>query len=178
MLTVTGVPSETNLPFAGLYELLQPIVERTERLPGPQQDALRAAFGLADVPVTELFLIALGALELLSDFASEHALLLAVDDAQWLDRSTINVLAFIARRLQSEQVVLLVASRDLPETPFADIIPELRVDGLDEVAARELLQARSPNLSSEIDGGPWSSFGFRFALSWTDSTLARVEIDG
>ena len=138
------------MPFAGLYELLRPIVERVERLPGPQQDALRAAFGLADVPATELFLIALGALDLLSDFASEHALLLIVDDAQWLDQSTINVLAFIARRLQSEPIVLVVASRDLPDALFADIIPELRVEGLDETASRDLLQAYSPNLSGEI----------------------------
>jgi DNA-binding NarL/FixJ family response regulator len=149
LLAATGVPSETNLPFAGLYELLRPIVERTERLPGPQQAALRAAFGLADVPAAELFLVALGALDLLSDFASEHALLLAVDDAQWLDRSTINVLAFIARRLKSEPIVLLVASRDLPETPFAEVVPELRVEGLDETASRELLQAHSPNLLGE-----------------------------
>ena len=106
LLAATGVPSETSLPFAGLYELLRPIVERTERLPGPQQDALRAAFGLADVPAAELFMIALGALDLLSDFASEHALLLVVDDAQWLDRSTTSVLAFIARRLQSEPCCL------------------------------------------------------------------------
>src|SRR5450631_1279939 len=146
LLAATGVPSETNLPFAGLYELLRPIVGRTERLPGPQQDALRAAFGLADVPAAELFLIALGALDLLSDFASEHALLLVVDDAQWLDTSTIQVLAFIARRLQSESIVLLVASRDLPDMLFADIMPELRVEGLDESASRELLQAHSPNL--------------------------------
>ncbi len=150
LLAATGVPSETNLPFAGLYELLRPIVEHTERLPGPQQDALRAAFGLADVPAAELFLVALAALDLLSDFASEHALLLVVDDAQWLDRSTINVLAFIARRLQSEPIVLLVASRDLPETLFADIVPELRVEGLDEIASRELLQAHSPILSGQI----------------------------
>ena len=150
LLAATGVPSETNLPFAGLYELLRPIVERTERLPGPQQDALRAAFGLADVPSAELFLIALGALDLLSDFASERALLLVVDDAQWLDRSTINVLAFIARRLQSDPIVLLVASRDLPETLFADIIPELRVEGLDENASRALLLAHTPNLSGDL----------------------------
>ncbi|MGB6517254.1 MAG: AAA family ATPase [Candidatus Cybelea sp.] len=150
LLAVTGVGSETNLPFAGLYELLRPIVERSERLPGPQQAALRAAFGLADVPAAELFLVALGALDLLSDFASERALLLVVDDAQWLDRSTTSVLAFIARRLQSEPIVLLVASRDLPETLFADIVPELRVEGLDEIASRELLQAHSPNLSGQI----------------------------
>jgi DNA-binding CsgD family transcriptional regulator len=150
LLAATGVPSETNLPFAGLYDILRPIVERREQLPGPQRDALRAAFGLTDVPAAELFLVALGALDLLSDFASEHALLLVVDDAQWLDRSTISVLAFIARRLQSEPIVLLVASRDLPETLFADIVPELRVEGLDETASRELLQAHSPNLSGQI----------------------------
>src|SRR5450631_1069821 len=150
LLAATGVPSEANLPFAGLYELLRPIVGRTERLPGPQQDALRAAFGLADVPAAELFLIALGALDLLSDFASEHALLLVVDDAQWLDTSTIQVLAFIARRLQSESIVLLVATRDLPEAPFVDVIQELRVESLDDISSRELLQMQSPNLSGEI----------------------------
>jgi DNA-binding CsgD family transcriptional regulator len=150
LLSATGVPSETNLPFAGLYELLRPVVERSARLPGPQQEALRAAFGLADVPAAELFLIALGALDLLSDFAAEHALLVVVDDAQWLDRSTINVLAFIARRLQSEPILLLVASRELPESLFGDIIPELHVEGLDEIASRELLQAHSPNLSREL----------------------------
>jgi DNA-binding CsgD family transcriptional regulator len=150
LLSATGVPSETNLPFAGLYELLRPIVERSERLPGPQQEALRAAFGLADVPAAELFLIALGALDLLSEFASGHALLLVVDDAQWLDRSTINVLAFIARRLQSEPILLLVAVRDLTDALFGDIIPELHVEGLDEIASRELLEAHSPNLSREI----------------------------
>lgn len=168
LLSATGVHSETNLPFAGLYELLRPIVARTERLPGPQQDALRAAFGLAEVPAAELFLIALGALDLLSDFASEHGLLLAVDDAQWLDRSTVNVLAFIARRLQSEPIVLLVASRDLPETLFADIIPELRVEGLDEIASRRLLQAHSPNLSSE--------FSDRILRESAGNPLALVEL--
>src|SRR5215469_9144810 len=70
VLALTGVPSETNLPFAGLCELLRPIVDRTEQLPGPQQAALRAAFGLCDVPLAELFLTALGALDVLSDFAS------------------------------------------------------------------------------------------------------------
>ena len=168
LLAATGVPSETSLPFAGLYELLRPVVDRTERLPGPQQDALRAAFGLADVPATELFLIALGALDLLSDFASERPLLLVVDDAQWLDRSTINVLAFIARRLQSEPIVLLVASRDLPETLFANVIPELRVEGLDETTSRKLLQAHSPDLSGDVRD--------RFLRESAGNPLALVEL--
>lgn len=149
VLAATGVQSETNLPFAGLLEMLRPIFDRVERLPGRQKHALRAAFGLADVPPAELFLIALGVLDLLSEFASEHPLLVVVDDAQWLDQSTCDVLAFIARRLQSERIALLIASRD-PETIFAGIIPELRVEGLDDIASRELLQARNPNLSVEI----------------------------
>jgi DNA-binding CsgD family transcriptional regulator/tetratricopeptide (TPR) repeat protein len=150
VLGVTGVPSETNLPFAGLCELLRPIIERTERLPRPQEHALRAAFGLSDVPSAELFLVALGALELLSDFASERGLLLVVDDVQWLDQSTVNVLAFIARRLHSEPIALLLASRDLPETLFSDIVPELPVKGLDDVASHALLQAHSPSLSRDL----------------------------
>lgn len=150
VLAATGVTSETSLPFAGLQELLRPVVDRIERLPGPQQNALRAAFGLANVPAAELFLTALGVLDLLSDFASEHALLLVVDDVQWLDQSSTNVLTFVARRLQSEPIMLLAASRDFTETTFADIVPEMRVEGLDDSASRNLLQAHSPNLLSEI----------------------------
>lgn len=150
VLAATGVQSETNLPFTGLYELLRPILDRAQSLPGPQQNALRASFGLTEASSADLFLIALGALDLLADFASERPLLLVVDDAQWLDESSVNVLAFIARRLQSEPICLVVASRDFPHARFADTVAELDVEALDEAAARALLQARNPELSTEI----------------------------
>ena len=150
VLATTGVQSETNLPFTGMYELLRPILGGADRLPGPQQRALLGALGLADAYGGDLFLIALAALNLLSDFASQRALLLVVDDAQWLDQSSANVLAFIARRLGSEPIALLIGSREIPETLIADVVSELRIEGLDHVAATALLQARNPELPAAI----------------------------
>jgi predicted ATP-dependent serine protease len=85
VLSVAGVQSETNLPFAGLFELVRPILDRLDRLPNVQENALRAAFGLAERPAADLFVIALGALDLFAEAAAERPLLLVVDDAQWLD---------------------------------------------------------------------------------------------
>ncbi len=150
VLTATGVQSETNIPFTGLYELLRPVLDRAERLPGPQQRALQAAFGLTEASSADLFLIALGALDLLVDFASERPLLLIVDDAHWLDQSSMNVLAFVARRLQSEPICLLAASRDLPQVGDIEGLDQLDVKALDDIAARALLNAQNPELSHEI----------------------------
>jgi DNA-binding CsgD family transcriptional regulator len=146
VLAAAGVRSEANLPFTGLLELLRPILGGLDRLAGPQQNALRAAFGLAEVPAADLFLIALGALDLLADFASNRPLLSVVDDFQWLDRSSANAFVFIARRLQSEPIVLLLTSREIPELLLDDVVPELHLRGLDQDAATALLQARYPDL--------------------------------
>ena len=111
MLTTTGVQTETHLPFAGLHQLLQPIIPGAKGLPARRRSALLAAFGLADVAAPDRFLIALAALELLADTAARSPVLLVVEDAQWLDRPTGDVLAFVARRLESEPIVLLAAIR-------------------------------------------------------------------
>jgi DNA-binding CsgD family transcriptional regulator len=146
VLSATGVQDGTILPFAGLYELLRPVVYRADRLPGPERHALCSAFGLSEPADAELFLVALGALDLLADAASERPLLLIVDDAQWVDQSSAKVLAFIARRVQSEPIVLLMGGRDNPKTPIDVVVPELRIDPLDEIASIALLQARNPDL--------------------------------
>lgn len=150
VLSVAGVQSETNLPFAGLFELVRPMLGRMERLPEVQRNALRAAFGLAERPAADLFVIALGALDLLAEAASEQPLLLLVDDVQWLDQSSAAVLAFIARRLESEPIVLLVVSRDLHDVPFEGIIPELRLEALDKDSAVALLNAYNPTLPAPL----------------------------
>lgn len=150
ILSVTGVQSETNLPFAGLLELVRPALDRIGGLPEAQQNSLRAAFGLAERPTADLFVIALGALDLLADFASEHPLLLLIDDAQWLDQSSATVLAFVARRLESEPIVLFIGSRDAHTMIFDGIIPEVRLETLDDVAARALLKTRSPDLAPPV----------------------------
>ena len=111
VLTATGVQSEAHLPFAGLHQMLRPVRERVAELPGVQREALDAAFGLSDEVAPEPHRIAMAALDLVSEVAAEHPVLPVVDDAQWLDRPTADVLAFVARRIESDPVLLLAAAR-------------------------------------------------------------------
>jgi len=120
VLTATGVQSEANLPFAGLHQMLRPVREWALHLPTIQRHALDAAFGLSDELVTEPFRIAMAALDLLSEAATERPVLVAVEDAHWLDRASADVLAFIARRIESDPVFLLVAARDGYPAGLAD----------------------------------------------------------
>ncbi|WP_165503351.1 AAA family ATPase, partial [Actinomadura fibrosa] len=155
VLRGAGVQSEAKLPFAGLHQLLGPMLGRLGELPPRQRDALAAAFGMAPegAPGTapEPFMIALAALTLLSDAAAAAPLLLAVDDAQWMDRPTVDVLGFVARRLGTEPIVLLLAVRDGYPTPLKDCgIPELRLRRLDEDAAASLLDESAPELAPEL----------------------------
>jgi hypothetical protein len=151
VLTTVGVQTEAHLPFAGLHQLLQPILARAEDLPARQRVALLAAFGMADVAAPELFLIALAALELLADTAARSPLLLLVEDAQWLDRPTGDVLAFVARRLESERIVLLAAVREGYASALGEAgLPELRLEGLEAAAAGALLAAHAPTLAPRV----------------------------
>ena len=113
VLRAIGVEWEMELPFAGLHQLCAGLLDGRERLPAPQSDALATAFGLSSGPQPDRFLVGLAVLSLLSDAAEEHPLVCLVDDVQWLDRSSAQVLAFVARRLAAESVVLLFAEREL-----------------------------------------------------------------
>jgi predicted ATPase len=104
VLTTAGVHSETHLPFAGLHQLLRPVRERAGELRDPQRAALDAAFGRTDDPAPGHFQIAMAALDLLSDVATDAPLLVIVEDAHWLDRATSDVLAFVARRIESDPI--------------------------------------------------------------------------
>jgi predicted ATPase len=104
VLRTTGVQYEALLPFAGLHQLVLPVLGQTDRLPAPQQTALLAAFGMTEAAAPDRFLIALAVLELLSDAAERAPLLVVADDAQWLDRSTAGVLGFVARRVEHEPI--------------------------------------------------------------------------
>src|SRR5579859_1984853 len=134
-----GVESEMELPFAGLHQLCGPIVAGVGQLPLPQRDALGTAFGLSSGMQPDRFLVSLAVLSLLSDTAAERPLLCLIDDAQWLDRSSAQVLAFVARRLQAESVVLLFAERKPGERDELAGLPDLPVRGLPADSARELL---------------------------------------
>jgi DNA-binding CsgD family transcriptional regulator len=132
-----GVESEMELAFAGLHQLLAPMLDRLGRLPGPQRDALRTAFGMSAGPAPDRFLVGLAVLGLLSEVAGERPLVCVVDDAQWLDHASAQVLAFVARRLGAESVGLVFAAR----VPAGDLagLPELVVGGLRDDDARALL---------------------------------------
>ena len=132
-----GVESESELAFAALHQLCAPMLDRLDRLPGPQRDALAITFGLHPGPVPDRFFVGLAVLSLLSEMAAEHPLLCVVDDAQWLDRASAQVLGFVARRLVAESVALLFATRE-PSDELSGL-PELSVEGLSDADARELL---------------------------------------
>jgi DNA-binding CsgD family transcriptional regulator len=137
-----GVQSEMELPFAGLHQLCAPLLGHLQALPAPQHDALRTAFGLSDGQAPERFLVGLAVLGLLSAAAAERPLLCLVDDHQWLDRASAQVLAFAARRLGAESVGLVFATR----SPGDELtgVPELTVAGLRDADARVLLDAALP----------------------------------
>lgn len=109
---VTGVESERELGFAGLDQLIRPHLSWVKRLPAPQRDALRSALGLRQRGSADRFLVGLGVLTLLSDLARERPLLCVIDDFQWLDRESADVLAFVARRLSADRIGFLVAATE------------------------------------------------------------------
>src|SRR3954467_2919865 len=139
VLHAVGVESEMELPFAGLHQLCAPLLGGLERLPPPQREALATAFGLSSGARPDRFFVGLALLSLLSDGADEAPLLCLIDDAQWLDRSSAQVLAFVARRLQAEAVVLVFAERGPGELDELAGLPELRLEGLSEAHAAALL---------------------------------------
>jgi DNA-binding CsgD family transcriptional regulator len=148
VLRTAGAQSETGFAFAGLHQLLRPVLTRLDRLPGPQRDALSAAFGTIDVPAPDPFLIALAALNLLADAAEQVPLLLVVEDAHWLDPPTAGALAFIARRVDAEPVAALFALRDGAGSVLDNAgLPELCLGGLDDEAAGELVDGSAPDLT-------------------------------
>ena len=131
------VESEMELAFAGLHQLCAPMLDRIDRLPGPQHDALGIAFGLRAGAVPDRFFVGLAVLSLLSEVAEERPLVCVVDDAQWLDRVSAQTLGFVARRLLAESVLVLFAVRESGEELRG--LPELEVRGLHVEDARELL---------------------------------------
>ncbi|MEV4620763.1 LuxR C-terminal-related transcriptional regulator [Asanoa sp. NPDC049573] len=137
VLRGSGVEFEAELPFAGLSQLLRPVLDRLDRLPGPQRAAVSGAFGLARGEAADRLLVGFGVLSLLAEAAADGPLLCLVDDAHWLDAVSADALLFAARRLSGEGVVLVFAARDGGFA--APGLPELRLDGLGAVDAVRLL---------------------------------------
>ncbi|HEV8165604.1 MAG TPA: AAA family ATPase, partial [Actinomycetota bacterium] len=144
VLSVAGRESEQDLAFAGLHQLLWPVLDRVDRLPGRQAKALRGAFALSADPVPpDVLLTGIAVLTLLSGLSEDGPLLVVADDAQWLDRGSLDTLAFAARRLDSAPLVLLVGARgNIPPQGFARDFPELLLQPLSTPDAGRLLDAQ------------------------------------
>lgn len=146
VLRSVGVQSEMEIPFSGLHLLCGSMLRHLDSLPLPQRDALRTVFGLSTAPPPDRLLIGLAVLGLLSHGAEKRALVCLVDDYQWLDRASAQVLAFVARRLGADSVGLVFATRR-PQDDLAGL-PMFPVQNLPEAEASELLKSA---LTSPLD---------------------------
>ncbi|MCX5589488.1 helix-turn-helix transcriptional regulator [Streptomyces erythrochromogenes] len=137
---VAGVEAEQELGFAAVHRVLLPFLGARAGLPGPQRAALETAFGMVGGAAPDRFLVGLAALTLLAESARERPLLVVCDDAQWLDRESLDVLAFVGRRLHADGIVALFALRDdAAAPPTLTGLPELRLGRLPESDALALL---------------------------------------
>ncbi|HEX5437795.1 MAG TPA: AAA family ATPase [Gemmatimonadaceae bacterium] len=144
-----GVESEMELAFAGLHQLCAPMLPHLAHLPGPQRDALGTAFGLTRGAAADHFLVGLAVLGLLSRVAEEQPLLCLVDDAQWLDLASAQVLGFVARRFVAEPMALVLAVREPRDEVVLENLPVMMVSGLNDSDARELLDSVVPGRLDE-----------------------------
>jgi DNA-binding CsgD family transcriptional regulator len=147
VLRANGVESEMEFAFGALHQVCSPLLDSIGRLPGPQRAALETTFGLSAGTVPDRFLVGLAVLGLVSDAAHERPVLCIVDDAQWLDRASAETLAFLARRLLAERVVMLFATRESLEMTAG--LHELPIEGLGNDYARELLASVIPGRLDE-----------------------------
>ena len=173
-ITISGAESEMELAYAGVQQLCSPLVGRVDRLPAPQGKALRIALGLREGAVPDRLLVGLAVLTLLGDAAGERPVVCIVDDAQWVDRASLQALTFAARRLLADPVVMIFAARTPVLDPELAGLPELNVTGLAHADASELLAAVLPgpmdesvrqNILAEADGNPLALLELRTALA-------------
>src|SRR6266852_5218709 len=147
VLAVTGLESEADLPYAGLHQLLQPVLPSAGALPGPQKNALLTALGMRAGAPPELFLVGLATLSLMDAVADERPLVVVADDFQWLDRATSSVLSFVARRLESTHILLLIGMRETFETALrSPQLQEIHIEPLSDTASADLLLSVAPDL--------------------------------
>lgn len=175
-----GVESEMELAFSAVHQLCAPLLNHRERLPRPQRDALGTAFGLSAGTAVDRFLVGLAVLSLLSDAAEDRPLVCVVDDAQWLDHASAQVLGFVARRLLAESVAMVFAVRDTrDDSEFANL-PAMVIAGLSEADALALLNSAIPGRLDERvrDRVVAESNGNPLALLELPKELTAAELAG
>ena len=141
VIRAAGVEPEAEIAYAGLQQIVAPLMGHLDRLAEPQRAALSTAFGMSTGPAPEALIIGLAVLGLLAEGAAEKPLVCVVDDVQWMDRMSEVVLTFVARRLDAESVALVFGARCQGEERILDGLPELQVEGLAEADARVLLES-------------------------------------
>ncbi len=141
---IAGVESEMDLPFAALHQLCAPMIADITALPEPQERALRVVFGLAPGSAPDRFVLGLAVLSLLAETAAKRPLVCLVDDAQWLDEASSQVLGFVGRRLLADAVLLLFAVREPADETLLSGLPALTLEGLTDEDAHALLAAAVP----------------------------------
>src|SRR5579859_7421498 len=188
-----GAEAEMELAYAGLHQICGPFLDRLDRLPEPQRNALSTAFGLIGGDAPDRFLVGLAVLDLFADRAEERPLICIVDDAQWLDRASAQTIAFVARRLVAERIAVVAAIREpTDESDFAGL-PELALDGLGEPDAGRLLDSvvkwpMDPRVRdriiAETRGNPlalldlpraWTTAELADGFERSDPLLSRIE---
>jgi DNA-binding CsgD family transcriptional regulator len=174
-----GVESEMELAYAGLHQLCAHLLDRLDRLPVPQRDALAVVFGRRVGPAPDRFLVGLATLTLLAEVAEEQPLICIVEDAQWLDQASAQVLGFVARRLEAERIALVGAARTGAGDDVLAGLPELPIGGLGDSDARALLldNVYGPLDAAVCDQIVTESHGNPLALlelprTWTTPSLA------
>ncbi|MCW2761675.1 MAG: LuxR family transcriptional regulator fused with ATPase domain [Marmoricola sp.] len=180
VLSTSGVESETGLAYSGLHQLCAPLLEQhLDRLPLPQREALATALGLAPGSPPDQFLVGLATLSLVADAAEQQPVVCLIDDGQWLDHASNQVLSFVARRLLAEPVALVCATRIDQEEEILAGFPELQLRGLSDPDARKLLlsNVHGPLDSAVVDQIVTESHGNPLALlelprTWQASDLA------
>ena len=144
VVSTTGAQAETDFGFAALHQLCTPVLGHLDAVPPPQRQALRITFGIASGRVPDRILVCLAVLSLLAETAVGRPLLCLIDDEQWLDRASAQVLAFVARRLGAESVGLVFAAR----------IPSMELEGLAQLPVGRLADADAQVLLSSVLTGP------------------------
>jgi DNA-binding CsgD family transcriptional regulator len=175
-----GVESEMELAYSGLHQLCAPMLDHLEQLPVPQREALATVFGRSSGPAPDRFLVGLAALSLFAEVAEHQPLVCIVDDAQWLDEASAQILGFVARRLLAERVVVVCAARSGIGDEALAGLPELRIGGLGDRDARALLLANvhgplDPAVCDQIIA---ESHGNSLALLELPRTWSSVDFAG
>src|SRR5260370_21159116 len=181
ILSATGIESESELPFAGLADLLHPVFELISAIPPPQAAALKAALALGPPTMPDPFAVSAATLSILAAAAEQQPVLVVVDDAQWFDAASRDALLFAVRRLHADRAVILFGARDSEPHAFKPSgVPELVVGGIGADASHELIVRSSagPVARAVADTVESAAQGNPLAILETIRLLSPAQLAG